>query len=196
MFINVGLLISFSGNLPYALQSVHHLNPAMAGAVSSLFTWGVVAGHFLIPITSDRVGLRKPFLYVCGVTSAICLFFAWRLAPADIAWVLLLLGGFVHGGVHPLVFALPAELPEIGHEYVGGASGIVMSLSSMGGFFIPLVVMSPLVAAGTLKAYTTGFSVILLLVAATSLVAIFLAETGTRARSREKRAWLAKVRKQ
>ena len=186
MFINVGLLVALSGNLPNALYSVHHVDPAMAGFISSLFTWGVVAGHFIIPIASDRIGLRKPFIYFCEATSAIFLFFAWRLSPTPTAQILFLLGGFVHGGVHPLLFALPAELPEIGHEHVGGASGIVMSLSSMGGFLIPFVVMSPLIAAGTLKAYTAGFSVILLLLAATLLVNIFVRETGTRSRYREK----------
>jgi len=186
MFINAGVLVALSGNLPNALYSVHHVDPAMAGFISSLFTGGVVTGHLLISIPSDRIGLRKPFIYFCEATSAICLFFAWRLAPTPNAQILFLLGGFVLGGVYPLIFALPAELPEIGHEHAGGASGIVMSLSNMGGFLIPLVVMSPLVAAGTLKAYTTGFSVILLLLAANSLVAIFLTETGTRARSRER----------
>ena len=186
MFLNLGVLIAFSGNFPEALESIHHVNPEKAGAISSLITWGAVAGNFIIPVISDRIGLRRPFIYVCSIVAAICLFFAWRLAPGSATSALTFLGGFGLGGIAPLVFALPAELPEIGHEYVGGASGIVLSLANMGGFLIPLVVMSPLIAAGTLKAYTTGFSVIALLLAATLLVNIFLRETGTRSRYREK----------
>jgi len=81
------------------------------------------------------------------------------------------------GGIGPMIFISIVELPEIGHEYVGGASGIVIASGNAGGVLMPLVVMSPLVAAGTLAAYTIGFSAILVILAMTALVAIPLKET-------------------
>jgi len=179
-FLSVGVFLSFSGNLPKALGDVYPVSPQIAGAVTSLLFWGMVAGHLTLPTLSDRVGLRKPFVYVCAVFSALCLFFAWRLAPGVTTWVLTFLGGFAFGAITPVIFALLIALPEIGSEYVGGASGLIASLGNMGGFLIPLLVMSPLVAAGTLKAYTTGFLVISIVLAATALIAIFITETGAR----------------
>ena len=181
-FLFMGTFVSFSGNLPKALESVHHISPGTAGAIASLLTWGLVAGNFLLPILSDRVGLRKPFIYLGVVTAAVCLFFAWFLAPSTATWILVFLGGFILGGVPPILFTIPLELPEIGHEYVGGASGLVVSLLNMGGFLLPLLVMSPLVITGTLSAYTTGFLVTMVILAAIVLPTIFLRETGARAK--------------
>ncbi len=177
----LGTLMAFSQNLPTALQSVHQVSPATAGAIASLLTWGLVVGNFFIPILSDRVGLRKPFIYVGAVTTAVCLFFAWYLAPGAATWILIFLGGLVFGAVPSILFTFPVELPEIGHEYVGGASGLVVSFMNAG-VLIPLLVISPLVAAGTSGAYTTGFLVIALLLAAIALPAMLLKETGARAK--------------
>ena len=87
------------------------------------------------------------------------------------------------GPILPILLTLLVELPEIGHEYVGGASGLMLSLMHVGGFLVPLLVMSPLVAAGTLGAYTTGFLVTATILVLIALLAIFLTETGARARS-------------
>jgi nitrate/nitrite transporter NarK len=174
--------LSFSGNLPDALERVHHISPQAAGAIASLLTWGAIIGNLLIPMLSDRVGLRRPLVSASAVISAICFFFAWQLAPGAATWVLIFLGGFAMGGITPLLLAVPLELPEIGHEYVGGASGLVISLMYMGGFLVPLVVFSPLVAAGTLAAYTTGFLVAAIFLALIVLPVTILTETGARAR--------------
>lgn len=186
LFLFFAAFISFSGNLPDALESVHHVSPQTAGAIASLLTWGLVVGNFLIPTLSDRVGLRKPFIYVGTVTSAVCFFFAWYVAPGAATWILVFLGGFIQGGVLPISLTLPMELSEIGHEYVGGASGLMLSVMHVGGFLMPLLVMSPLVAPGTLGAYTTGFLVVAIILALVALLAIFLTETGARARSLSK----------
>ena len=180
MLLNYGVLVAFSGNLPEALESMHHVNPEKAGAISSLLTWGIVAGNFVIPLASDRIGLRKPFLYVCSIVAATCLFFAWRLAPSFATSALTFPGGFSIGGIASLLFALPVELPEIGHEHVGGAAGIVVSLGNMGAFLIPFMVISPFMAMGALRAYNVGFSVMSVLFVMTALIAIPLKETGIR----------------
>ena len=178
IFLFFGVYISVTANLPKAFIDIHHVSPQVAGSIASLFTWGVAVGHLFIPMLSDKVGLRKPFLYGCPVISAICLFLAWHLAPSGCA--LIFLGGFAMGGITPVLLALLVELPEIGHEYLGGASGLVMTSGNAGGFFLPRVVLSPLVAAGILGAYTRGFSVVLVLLAVIALVAIPLNETGVR----------------
>ena len=90
------------------------------------------------------------------------------------------------GPIMPILLTMVVELPEIGHEYVGGASGLMLSLMHMGGFLVPLLVISPLVVAGTSGAYNTGFLVTAIIFALIPLLAIFLTETGARARSLSK----------
>ena len=183
LFCSFAAIISFSGNLPDALESVHHLSSQTAGAIASLLMWGVVVGSFLIPPLSDRVGLRKPFIYVGAVTSAVCLFFAWYVAPGAATWILIFLGGFMAGPILPILLTLVVEMPDIGHEYAGGASGLMLSLMHVGGSLVPLLVISPLVTAGTSGAYTIGFLVTAAISVLIALLAIFLTETGARARS-------------
>jgi len=75
------------------------------------------------------------------------------------------------------------ELPEVGYEYVGGASALVVSLGNIGGFLVPTFIMASLVSAGTLHAYNAGFLVISIIIAAVIVPTIFLTETGRRAQS-------------
>jgi len=185
MFLNYSVLISVSSHLPTALTSVHNVDPKTGGAVASLYTFGIIAGSLFSSMLSDKVGLRKPFIYTCPIITATCLFFAWRLAPSTIASALILFGGYSQGSITTISFALPTELLEIGHEYVGGASGIAISLAQTGGFLVPTMVISPLVAAGTLKAYNNAFLVITILLAIVPLVAIPLRETGIKAKFRK-----------
>jgi len=58
-------------------------------------------GRLLIPSLSDRVGVRKPFLYICAVFSAVSLFYAWRLAPGAATPILIFIGGMAMGGITP-----------------------------------------------------------------------------------------------
>jgi nitrate/nitrite transporter NarK len=185
-FLFLGTFTAFSGNLPEALESIHNVSPATAGAIASLLTGGGVAGNLLIPALSARVGLRKPFIYTAAIVIPVCLFFAWYLAPSPATWVLITLGGFAVGGLPPIFLTLPLEFPEIGYEHVGGATGLIISSMALGSSIIPLLIMSPIVAAGTLEAYSTGFLVILLLAAAMILPTLFLMETGGRASARTK----------
>jgi hypothetical protein len=94
----------------------------------------------------------------------------------------------VAGGAPPVLFTIPAELPEIGEAYVGGASGIIVSAMNAGGFLLSVLVTSPIMAAGTGSAYTTGFLVSMLLLASIAIPTLFLTETGRKKRKSEQNA--------
>ena len=181
-FLFMGTFTSFSGNFPEALESIHNISPATAGAITALLAGGAILGNLLVPALSDRIGLRKPFIYAAAITIPICLFSAWQLAPSPATWVLVFLGGIGVGSLPPIVLTLPLELPEIGHEHVGGATGLILSSLALGGFVIPLFVISPIMTAGTSQAYSAGFLVAMLLIAAAIIPALFLMETGRRGR--------------
>lgn len=181
-FLFMGTFTSFSGNFPEALEIIHNISPATAGAITALLTGGGILGNLLIPALSDRIGLRKPFIYAAVIAIPVCLFFAWYLAPSPASWVLVFLGGIGVGSLPPIVLTLPLELPEIGHEHVGGATGLIISALALGGFVIPLFVISPIMTAGTSEAYSVGFLVSMLLIAAAIIPALFLMETGRRGR--------------
>lgn len=179
-FMIQGAIISFQGNLPQALTGVHGMTPQSAAGVSALMTLGFVTGNLILPVISDRIGLRKPFVFVGALIGAATLYFAWLAAPGPGVWLLAYLGGAIVGGAPPVLFAVPAELEEIGKSCVGGASGIIVSSMNLGGFVLSVFVTAPIIAAGTLSAYTMGFLVALICLASIAIPTIFLTETGKR----------------
>jgi MFS family permease len=181
-FLFMGTLISFTGNFPEALETFHNISPATAGAIASLLTGAGILGNLLVPVISERIGLRKPFIYAAVVTIPLSLFFAWQLAPGAATWILVSLGGIATGSLPPIILTLPLELPEIGREHVGGATGLILSAMTLGSFTMPLFLISPIMAAGTLEAYSAGFLVTTLLIAAAIIPALFIMETGRRAK--------------
>jgi nitrate/nitrite transporter NarK len=182
-FLYMGMFTAFSGNFPEALELIHNISPATAGAITALLTGAAVLGNLIVPALSDKLGLRKPFIYAAAVVVPLSLFFAWQLAPSVATWVLVFVGGLGVGTLPPVILTLPLELPEIGHEHVGGTTGLMISAHSVGGVVIPLLVISPIMAAGTAQAYTVGFLVIMLLTAASIIPTLFLRETGWRGRN-------------
>jgi MFS family permease len=179
-FLFLGMLTSFTGNFPKALEVIHNTSPATAGAMTALLTCSGILGNIVIPALSDRIGRRKPFLYAAMIMVPLTLFPAWQLAPSTASWILIALGGFATGSIPPIVLTLPLELPEISQEHVGGATGLIMSATALGGVVFPLLVASPIMAAATTEAYSVGFLVVLLLVAAAVIPTLFLMETGRR----------------
>jgi nitrate/nitrite transporter NarK len=181
-FLFMGTFTAFSGNFPEALEIIHNISPATAGAITALFTGGGIVGNLLVPTLSDRLGLRKPFIYGAVIIIPVGLFFAWQLAPSVATWVLVFAAGLGVGTLPPVILTLPLELPEIGHEHVGGTTGLMITAHAIGGVIIPLFVISPIVSSGTSGAYTTGFLVMALLLIAAVIPTIFLRETGRRGR--------------
>jgi len=176
-----GGFMSLSGNLPVALTNIHNISPQEAGAISSLLTFTGLPGSLLLPLVSDRLGFRKPFMYAGAIVSAVCFYLAWQLAPGIDTYTLIIVGGFILAGIGPLLLTVPMELVEIGYEYVGGATGLVTALGGVGGFFIPLLVVTPFMAARTAAAYNTGFLATAVVIAAIAATTVPLTETGTRA---------------
>jgi len=131
---------------------------------------------------SDRSGLRKPFINGGAIGAAICFFFAWRMAVGFASNALIIVGGIVSSSTGPILLASFADYPEIGQGHVGGASGVAMAAANAGGFLIPLLAITPLMAAGTQAAYDAGFLVTALLFVAGALAILGLRETGARAR--------------
>jgi nitrate/nitrite transporter NarK len=182
----VGGFMGLSGNLPEALTNIRNISPQEAGTITSLMTFAGIPGSLLLPLISDRLGLRKPFIYAGVIVGAPCYYLAWQFAPGIAACILILVGGFISAGVGPLLLTMPMEWVEIGREYAGSATGFVGALGNVGGFLIPLLVVTPLMAAQTATAYNTGFLATVLLIAAVAVTAIPLTESGIRASARAK----------
>jgi NNP family nitrate/nitrite transporter-like MFS transporter len=181
-----GGFTGLSGNLPNALANIRNISPQEAGVISSLLTFAGIPGSLLLPLISDRLGLRKPFIFAGAIVPALCFYLAWLLAPGIDTYILIVVAGFISAAVFPIFMTMPMEWAEIGREYVGGATGLVTALGSVGGSLIPLLVVTPLMAAGTATAYNAGFLATALIIAAIAVTAVPLTETGARAKGKSR----------
>jgi NNP family nitrate/nitrite transporter-like MFS transporter len=179
-FLMNGVSLGLSGNLPEALVNVRNISPQEAGTITSLLTFAGIPGSILLPMISDKAGIRKPFVYVGAIGAAICYYFGWRLAPGLATYLLFIIGGFIASGMAPILLTFPMECKEFGQEYVASASGVAIAAANAGGFLIPLLVVTPLMAAQTPAAYNVGFLTVTLLLVAGAVVTIGLKETGSR----------------
>lgn len=127
----------FIGLLPTWLDRMPFIEDGLVGFYSSLVHVFSLGGMIVIPILSDRVGRRKPFLYL-ALTLAMLGAIIISLANSPAIVVLaMFLGGIGGGSIFPIVLSIPGEHPEIGPELSSLAVGLIYSLGQIGGTMGP-----------------------------------------------------------
>lgn len=136
----LGGYIGFIGYAPTFFTMVRGLTPSATGMLISGFLWAAVVGNFLLPILSDRVGLRKVF-YFWGIlgNGIFVVLMAYTLGPT--LWLATLLAGFM-AGAGAIAFVIPLEMEGIGPVLAGSAVGVAITAGNLGGVLSPLIGMS------------------------------------------------------
>jgi cyanate permease len=138
--------------LPTMLTSRGY-EPATAGLITSMISWFMIPSSFVIPMVSDRVGLRKPFIWVTSIIAVGALYFAGTTTGIQL-WFWVVLYGFLIGSMAPIILAMPLELvgtscsaTACGFTLVGGYLGAMVApwlvgyLSTATGSFVPAVIV-------------------------------------------------------
>jgi cyanate permease len=161
--------------LPTMLINLQGMKPASAGFVSSLFMWGVAVGNIVGPAISQRIGLRKPLLYI-GLLVPAAMIYAQGIVTGTMLPIVIFVAGFFLGFPLALLMAVPMELKEISPVLVGSAIGLLMTFGlGIGGFLGPFI--SGFISLDSLSTvYAVSFAI-------ASVFLIPLAETGPRKRS-------------
>jgi len=129
------------------------MDSVMAGLIVSMISWFMIPSSFIMPMISDRVGLRKPFIWVISIIAGVALYLVGTTTGMSL-WISVIVYGFLIGGMAPIILAMPIEL--VGTSYsataggfilVGGYLGAMVAswlagyLSTATGSFVPAVVM-------------------------------------------------------
>jgi NNP family nitrate/nitrite transporter-like MFS transporter len=89
-------------------------------------------------VLSDRVGKRKPFLFLCTIILGLCVFsFAFLTGTPLI--LSLIIAGAALGTIAPVLMVIPVELENVGHAFAATAVGIIFMVGNTGGFIGPIV---------------------------------------------------------
>jgi MFS family permease len=135
-FFILGALIGVIGFLPEVLVS-RGMKPGLAHLSSSLIYFSNLLGVIVIPLLSDRCGLRKIFIWPFSLFGAL-LIFSLGVFDGIASLVTCTLLGLVVGFI-PIMMTIPMEMEGIGQRYLGTSLGLVWALGSFGGFIAPFV---------------------------------------------------------
>jgi cyanate permease len=132
-----GANMAMMSYLPLYLRDIGWSSASADGTVSLFYAISMVS---VIPITmlSDRLGSRKLILVLGGLAATICAAF---LAIPGGSFVLLAIcfGGIFRDGFMAIIMTTITETDGIGSELSGAATGMVTTLSRIGGVFSPPV---------------------------------------------------------
>jgi len=158
-----------------ALMMQKGATPEQAAFIASITMWAAILSVLLLSRLSDRLGLRKPFILGPFIILALA---SWGITYTTIpmSWSIMFLIGMVHGIRFATIMVLPVELMP--KESVGVASGLVLSVSYIGGIIGPLV-------GGYIFDLTGSIDMSFIILAAVQVVGAVIAfrlpETGARA---------------
>jgi ACS family D-galactonate transporter-like MFS transporter len=145
-----------------------HFNPSLAGLLAALIVLAGVPGGLLGGHWADRSHNLRAFVVGALLASAVFL----ALIPVASTWALWVIGiaiGFFTIFGFAAWSSVPARVSGIRHEYIGTATGLMLTLAAVGGFFIPIL-FGHLVPH---TSYDTGWLVLAGLTAVFALVGLF-----------------------
>ncbi len=170
-FLGLGFFNGFTGWLEQILAP-QGIKPVEAGMVGSAVIGGGIVGAAIVPLLSDKLKRRKPFLLAC-VVFALCI--TYPLGTGSRFAVLLGLGAFLGFFFLP-AFALLLEMCSelAGEKHTGAATGILMLVGNAGGVVVSLTM--DFVRFGSPSFYNAVVLLVVLLGVAL-FAALFLPET-------------------
>lgn len=174
-FLFLGGYIGVIGYAPTYFVTAQGMTAPAAGVVLSIVMWGYVAGTFVLPTLSDRIGLRKAF-YVPGTLLTGILIFIAAYALGTPLWIVAILWGFMAGAA-AIAFVIPLEMEGVGPMLAGSAIGVAVTAGYLGGFVSPLIGMS-LVSTNPIAGFAFWGGCYVL----SALLFLLLKETGPRIR--------------
>jgi len=170
--IGIGVFNGLATWLEKILNEMHHISMVDAGTISSVLVFSGMLGCVAIPIVSDRIKKRKPFLILASLVGAICV------------TVLMFESGFVGNMVNGMVlgFFLLSALPimltmsiEITGEKYAGISVAYLQLLGNGAAVAIVPIMEVLHGVRGEYIYPLVFIAVLLVIAV--VMAIRIRET-------------------
>ena len=130
-----GCIQGLLGYLPLYLRSVGWDTVSASGALSAFHITSML---FVLPIAlwSDRLGSRKQLLFIAA--SLVALGAGLLSVVSDgFVWVAVLMAGFVRDAFMAIFLTMVVETEGVGPAYAGTATGITMTISSLGNFIAP-----------------------------------------------------------
>jgi len=122
------------------MMRFHGFDARFAALVAGGLTFGGILGSLVLPYVSDRVGRRRPFIYLAACLTIPCTLVLGflRMQAIDMAAALLL--GFFLLAAQPIIFTMLGEMEDVGPRLAGTAVGAIFAFGSFGQVLLPLLI--------------------------------------------------------
>jgi cyanate permease len=134
-----GFLVYYGfGNWLPALLELKGFNAVEAGVLASFPTWIGLIGSIFIPGIA-KAGSRRPMIILILLFQGISIIIV-GVESGLILLTSLAIYGIFSGAMMPILLVVLMDLPDIGAEYTGVASGVYFSIGALFGFIGPTIV--------------------------------------------------------
>jgi len=123
--------------LPKLLE-LKDIDIARAGVLASISSWFGLIGGPMLPILGRKIS-RKYAIIVSILIQGLTIYLIGTSLGIVLILSLILYGVF-SAGLMPLLMVTLMEVPQVGSEYMGVATGLWFSVSAIGGFIGPYLV--------------------------------------------------------
>ncbi len=121
------------------MMRFHGFDARFAALVAGGLTFGGILGTLVIPTVSNRLGRRRPFIYIAAGLMVPCTLALAFLGSQAIDLAAALLLGFFLLAAQPIVFTMLGEMEDVGPRLAGTAVGAVFAFGSFGQVLLPLL---------------------------------------------------------
>ncbi|MEX2707514.1 MAG: MFS transporter [Candidatus Freyrarchaeum guaymaensis] len=135
------LEVYFAQTNPYVLPFLISQSQIQGGTVGALITLGGIIGCLTIPVLSDKVNRRKPFILLIAVAAPPLIYIVGTMSGLIVMVAAFLLGFFLLSAL-PISFQVAMETKAIGPMLAGLAVGGLYTFGNLGGAIGPLVMES------------------------------------------------------
>ena len=177
-FCVMGALMGFMGHFPQNTVERVGMSAGTAGILTGVGAMTVIVTNIVGPRFSDRLGLRRPFLWPFMVVGLFATTFL-GLATGPALYLLVIVLGASAGVVLPLFRAVIIENPRIGPLLAGSAFGFLYMVNRIGATLAPIIMGW---IQDATSAYWPAYLFLAVLCGAAALLGYLVKETGTRAK--------------
>ncbi len=130
----------FTTSQLFSEYSMHdrHFSASAGGLLSALILLAGIPGSLLGGYWADRSRNLRVFI-VAPLVIVAALLALIPVVPTGALWVLGIGIGFFLIFGFAAWLAVPARVSNIEHQYIGTATGVMLTLAAIGGFFIPII---------------------------------------------------------
>lgn len=138
-FLDIGVFKWLAGWYPKLTLTFKGMSPAQAGYINAFILIGCLIGAMTIPDFSHRIKKVKLFFIVLPIVVALMLLVSFVTSTFfGLSFISIIMGIALYP-IYPLGLHLPSAFSEIGVEYAGVGSGIILIFSNLGGTIFPLL---------------------------------------------------------